>query len=249
MPRRTFVIGDVHGDVEHLWRLLGSFPELTADDTVVFLGDYLDRGPRSAQVIDYVRNLPAATSARVVTLRGNHEDAWLRVVKEGWDEFVLPPLNGCLAAYRSFVGGPIPAEGEVPAPEELMVIQSGSFLPDDVIRWMDDLPYWYEDDHGIYVHSGLPRDGDRFMHPSEVKAPIALLWCRDEAFFRDYDGKQVVFGHTLTDYLWQELAAESQPEQTRIWMGRSAIGLDTGCGHGGFLSAIELPSMNVYESI
>jgi serine/threonine protein phosphatase 1 len=249
MPGRTFVIGDIHGDVAHLWRLLASFPELTSRDTLVFLGDYLDRGPRSAEVIDYVRKLPRMTPAQVVALRGNHEDAWLRVVKEGWDEFVLPPLNGCLAAYRSFVGGPIPQVGEEPLPHELMMIQTGSFLPDDVVRWMEGLPYWFEDEQGIYVHSGLPRDGDRFMHPSEVKAPISLLWCRDEAFFRDYDGKRVFFGHTLTDYLWQELSAVPDPGVTRIWTGKSAIGLDTGCGHGGFLSAIELPSTNIYDSV
>lgn len=249
MPPRTFVIGDIHGDLAHLWRLLGALPELSSRDTIVLLGDYIDRGPQSAQVIDYVRKLPAMTKAKVVALRGNHEDAWLRVVKEGWDEFVLPPLNGCLAAYRSFVGGPVPADGEGPDADELMMIQSGSFLPDDVVRWMDELPFWYEDAHAIYVHSGLPRNGDRFMHPSEVKAPVALLWCRDEAFFQHYRGKRVIFGHTLTDYLWQEVDPGAETERTRIWVGKSAIGLDTGCGHGGFLSAIELPSTNVYESV
>ncbi len=248
MASRTFVIGDIHGDIAHLWRLLGTFPELTSNDTLVFVGDYVDRGPCSAQVVEYLRTLPERTPAKVVTLRGNHEDAWLRVASEGWDEFVLPPLNGCLAACRSFTGGAVPEPEDLPDPNERTMIQTASFFPNEVLRWMDELPYWYEDDHGLYVHSGLPQDGSRFLHPSEVKAPISLLWCRSETFFRDYRGKQVVFGHTLTDYLWQELDGGDPLERSRIWVGTNAVGIDTGCGHGGFLSAVEFPSTNVYES-
>ena len=62
-----------------------TFPELDAEDTIVFLGDYVDRGPHSAQLIAYLRHgLPKQTRARLVCLRGNHEDAWLKVVAQGW---------------------------------------------------------------------------------------------------------------------------------------------------------------------
>lgn len=69
MPPRTFAIGDIHGDLEALVRVFGRLPALEATDTVVFLGDYVDRGPRSAQVIDFVRSLERETPARISTLR------------------------------------------------------------------------------------------------------------------------------------------------------------------------------------
>jgi serine/threonine protein phosphatase 1 len=248
MSGRTFVVGDIHGDIGALFELLSRLPTLTENDTIVFVGDYVDRGPRSAQVIDYLRRLPKECPARVVALRGNHEDAWLRVIERGWPEFVMPVPNGCLAALRSFTGGPVPGEDEEAAGEEMQLLLSGKFIPPDVVEWMNQLPYWYEDEHAIYVHAGLPRTPEGFVHPSEVKQKAALLWCRDEAFFRDYRGKMVVFGHTATVCLPPELSSYTPDDPTDIWAGPCTVGLDTGCGKGGFLTGLELPAMRVYES-
>lgn len=248
MSGRTFAIGDIHGETDHLFRLLGGFPTLDAEDTVVFIGDYVDRGPHSKQIVDYVRKFHETTPAKVVALRGNHEDAWLKVIDEGWDEFVLPPPNGCLATMRSYTGGRFPREDEPPKPEEKFILQTGEFFPPDVVEWFRGLPYWYEDDHAIYVHAGLPQNEHGFMHPSEVKAKVALLWLRDADFFEKYRGKRVVFGHTRTEYLPPELSGYTPEDPKDLWAGECVIGIDTGCGSGGFLTAVELPSGNVYES-
>ncbi|HEY3236436.1 MAG TPA: metallophosphoesterase family protein [Polyangiaceae bacterium] len=249
MAGRTFAIGDIHGDTEHLFKLLSRLPALDAKDTLVFLGDYIDRGPRSAQVIDYLRRLPSSTRARVITLRGNHEDAWLRVIDHGWDAFVVPVGNGCLSAYRSYVGGPVPGEEEEPQPKEAEAMRRGGFLPADVVAWFRSLPYWFEDDYAIYVHAGLPRGSDgAFQHPRDVAEPLALLWMRDEYFFRNYRGKMVVFGHTRTELLPPELSGYTPSDPTDLWAGENVVGLDTGCGNGGFLTALELPTLKVYES-
>jgi len=248
MAHRSFAIGDIHGDTAHLFKLLSCLPKLDADDTLVFVGDYVDRGPNSAQVVEYVRSLSSRTPAKVVALRGNHEDAWLRVVERGWDEFVLPPLNGCLAALRSYLGGPHPREGELPQKNEQMPLTTGSFFPDEVVDWFRTLPYWYEDEHAIYVHAGLPRGDNGFLHPSEVPDQQALLWLRNADFFRNYRGKLVVFGHTRTEYLPPELSGYTPEDPTDLWAGENVVGIDTGCGNGGFLTALELPAMNVYES-
>jgi serine/threonine protein phosphatase 1 len=248
MAGRTFAIGDIHGDLDALFKLLACFPTLDKDDTIVFVGDYIDRGPKSAEVIEFIRTLPKNTPAKVVALRGNHEDAWLKVVTGGWPEFVLPPGNGCLQAMRSFLKQPMPKEGEEATLEERDQMMLGTFFPEDVIAWMDKLPFWYEDDHAIYVHAGLPKGPEGFLHPSEVKAPIALLWCRDEDFFRNYRGKMVVFGHTATEYLPNELSSYTPEDPTDIWAGPCCVGLDTGAGKGGFLTGLELPEMRVYES-
>ena len=248
MTGRTFAIGDIHGETEHLHTLLGRLPTLGEKDTLVFLGDYLDRGPSSKAVVDEVRAMPQKTKAKVVTLRGNHEDAWLRVCQRGWDEFVLPPGNGCLSALRSYKGGPVPKEGETARPDELMELTTGMFFPDDVISWLDSLPHWYEDEHAIYVHAGLPPGNGGFLHPSEVDDPMVLLWIRTESFFREYRGKLVVFGHTRTEFLPQELSQYTPDDPTDLWAGENVMGIDTGCGNGGFLTCVELPAMRVYES-
>jgi serine/threonine protein phosphatase 1 len=251
MSGRTFAIGDIHGDLRQLKQLIRRLPDLRSEDTLVFLGDYVDRGPRSAQVIDFIRHeLPESTDAKIVCLRGNHEDAWLRVIRQGWDAFVLPPTNGCLAALRSFTGGPVPAAKERPTdPDEWKAMTTGSFFPEDVVTWMNNLPYFYEDHHAIYVHAGLPLDDDGgFPHPSQVENPVVLLWLRTQEFFRDYRGKTVVFGHTVTSTLPEELSNYTPDDPTDLWAGENVIGIDTGCGKGGFLTAIEFPDLVVWES-
>ncbi len=242
------MVGDIHGDAAALYKLLGKLPEMDEGDTVVFLGDYLDRGPQSKEVVAFVRELQWTTKAQVVALRGNHEDAWLRVIDKGWPEFILPVGNGCLATLRSFTGGEPPKEGEGMEVDEVKALLSGSFFPEDVVTWMRDLPHFYEDERAIYVHAGLPRVGSEFPHPSEAKNPTALLWCRDEAFFRLYTGKLVVFGHTSTELLPPELSSYTPEDPTDIWAGPCTIGLDTGAGKGGWLTGLELPLLHVYES-
>src|SRR5262249_17243336 len=74
---RTFAFGDIPGDLDALERVFGRLPPLERGDTLIFVGDYVDRGPKSAQVIETVRRLARDGPAAVVALRGNHEDAWL----------------------------------------------------------------------------------------------------------------------------------------------------------------------------
>ncbi|HEU4726793.1 MAG TPA: metallophosphoesterase family protein [Kofleriaceae bacterium] len=248
MGGRTFAIGDIHGDLAALRTLFRRLPELTTDDTVVFLGDYLDRGPDPAGVVAWVRALPARCPAKVVTLRGNHEDAWLQVVDGGWPEFILPRSNGCLESYRSFTGGPAPAAGDPTAPEDIVAMLDGRFFPADVLDWMRELPFYFEDDHAIYVHAGIKREGGEFPHPSKVTPQRALLWLRDRDFFENYRGKLVVFGHTSTVTLPGELSTHSPEDPADLWAGPACVGLDTACGKGGFLTAFELPARTVYES-
>ena len=244
MAGRTFATGDIHGDLDALLRVEKQLPPLDQGDTLVFLGDYVDRGPSSAQVIEHLRSLPQRTPAKVVTLRGNHEDAWLRVIEHGWPEFVGPVSHGCREALESYIGkidGPL---GDALT----MVLHAGAFFPLDVVEWMRSLPYFYEDEHAIYVHAGLDKDTSGFLHPKDTPTRASLLWARDLDFFRRYCGKRVVFGHTVTECLPEELSSYTPDDPTDMWAGPCTIGLDTGAGKGGFLTTIELPSLTVYES-
>ena len=243
---RTFAIGDIHGDLEHLDKLLAKLPELDAGDTIVFLGDYIDRGHAARGVWERVEKLRAEFAGRCVTLRGNHEDAWL----ESWDKpnpgFLLTMGNGCEATLRSFVDTSAMTDQDV----IVKLLAPKTWMPEAFHDWMRQLPTWYEDDHAIYVHAGLEGEGTTWLHP-RLGHNKHLLWQREEDFFKGYRGKRLVFGHTLTSELpldhlnWFQKIFDDKAD---IWFRKDLIGLDTGCGKGGFLSAIELPSLTAYES-
>ncbi|MFH2005598.1 MAG: metallophosphoesterase family protein [bacterium] len=247
---RTFAIGDIHGELQTLRKLLGRLPTLGPDDTLVFLGDYVDRGPESRQTVEFLRHtLPQETGARLVALLGNHEDGWLRHVREGgWPEFVVPQSNGCMECVRSYLGTTAPPNDERPSKEEFGALLSGTALPEDVLAWMASLPHWFEDDHAIYVHACLPERDGRWLHPGEVEDHHALLWERSAAFFREYQGKRVVCGHTPVVTLPQEISEYTPLDPTDLFQHGSVLAIDTGCGKGGFLTAVELPAGLVYES-
>src|SRR3954469_7729455 len=79
----TIAIGDIHGNLAALDDLLGQIRgELTAGDTLVFLGDYIDRGPDTKGCIDAVLRFRRETEARVVCLMGNHEDWFLQTMRD-----------------------------------------------------------------------------------------------------------------------------------------------------------------------
>lgn len=251
MTHRTFVIGDIHGDIDALRRLFAQLPDLDPEDTVVFLGDYIDRGPHSREVVRIIRAIDTELGCQSIALRGNHEDAWLRVIDNGWPEFLFPAQNGCVATLRSFTHHAPAHPPDFTAPttaEEMQSMLRGAFFPEDVVAWMRDLPWWHEDEHAIYVHAGLPLVDGRWLHPSEVNPRSTLLWTRTLDFFRHYHGKRVVVGHTATRTLPQELSSYTPEDPTDLFAGECVLAIDTEAGRGGFLTCVELPALNVYTS-
>ena len=244
--RRTFAIGDIHGEPTHLERLLGRLPTMTADDTVVFLGDYLDRGPDSRRVIEMVVALPSQIPAKVVSLMGNHEEAWLRSLKSPEPGFLLRPDNGCFQALQSLADC-----GQASDLEQAgMLLQPTKWFPAWIHQWMESLPLYYEDEHAIYVHAGLDGEGEVWHHPKDGR-PRNLLWCREPDFFRGYKGKRLCFGHTISSELPVDHLSwfgKILDDPSDVWFRGDLVGLDTACGKGGYLSAIELPSAKVYAS-
>jgi predicted MPP superfamily phosphohydrolase len=79
----TIAIGDVHGNLAALDDLLSRITlEISAEDTIVFLGDYIDRGPDSKGCIERIIDFRRAVKGRVVTLLGNHEEWMLRTYED-----------------------------------------------------------------------------------------------------------------------------------------------------------------------
>lgn len=162
----TYAIGDLHGEVTLLRRMLDTLP-LCDDDTLVFVGDYLDRGEDSAATIAALRELAESRRA-CIFLRGNHEDAWLNA----WDgtRFTKTPgIDGADKALSDF----------------------GVTPPADLGRWLESTRIDYEDEHAYYVHAGvLP--GKPFWRTSGW----LKMWGAGGFLQSDYDwGKPVVFGH------------------------------------------------------
>jgi serine/threonine protein phosphatase 1 len=230
----TYVIGDIHGERELLQRLLAELPFIAPDDTLVFLGDYLDRGPDSRGVIELLRRLPEATVGRVVCLRGNHEDALLRSIDRRDPSFLMPPGNGVGASYRSFIDDP--AADPLGERHVARFFDPSQWLPAPVVSWMRALPLWYRDEHATYVHAGLEGEGTTWQ-PPETSSPTSLLWQREQDFFLGYEGAPLVFGHTPTPDL-----PPPEPTRTAAWRRGPLTGIDTGAGKGGPLTCLALPT-------
>jgi serine/threonine protein phosphatase 1 len=240
---RTFAIGDIHGERAALERVLERLPFIAPDDTLVLLGDYLDRGPDSRGVIQRLLRLPEETVGKVVLLRGNHEDAYLRSLQEEVDiAFFMVRSNGVAEAFRSFTDSTAELASDLSLDEAKAMFDLRAWLPAPVATFLQRLHTWYEDDHAIYVHAGLDGEGTEWKHPRDG-AEKPLLWMREQDFYEQYAGKPVVFGHTPTT----ELPPRDQ-NRAEVWRRGPLWGIDTGCGRGGHLSAIELPSGAVYDS-
>ena len=146
----TVFIGDVHGWLGRLERLLAQIDD---NEEIVFLGDLVDRGPDSAQVVSMVHELCSAGRARCVM--GNHEFALVRGL--GVPELNIPGDLDLLETWYAFYGGMETVESYGC---ELVVDDLREAMGEDLI-WMAQLP-WYlqggnDDARWIATHSGLDK--------------------------------------------------------------------------------------------
>lgn len=222
--RLVYAVGDIHGHVRQLDMLLGHI----ADDAAVsrpaerplliFIGDYVDRGPDSRGVVDRILALEADGRFEVACLMGNHEDALMRFLVDpgyapswigDWGQATLraygvePPLlpsdATCEAAQARFREA-FPAEHRAFLGRLQVAVTVGDYL---------------------FVHAGV-RPGVAL----EAQAERDLIWIRYEFLESDTDfGKVVVHGHTPAD----------APE-----LKANRINIDTGVYFSGVLTAIRL---------
>ena len=171
----TYAIGDIHGSLDKLKSLIAACEEDAAgrEMLLVFLGDYIDRGPESAGVVRFVLGLQQDVPGRVIALKGNHE-AWALAILDGTMPVGPWLLNGGMATLESY--GVADVED----------------LPRAHLDWMRSLRSTYDDGRRFFVHAGV--DPQR---PLGAQDESTLLWIR-EPFLdneRDY-GRLVVHGHT-----------------------------------------------------
>jgi serine/threonine protein phosphatase 1 len=173
-----YAIGDLHGCLASLERLLDIInPDLT-QDRLVFIGDYIDRGPRSRGVVDYIVRLKSlAPPGQIICLKGNHEAMFLDFLKGAAAELFL--FNGGLSTLEDYWG-------------DDWLDREGLVLPSDHDQFYRDLHLYYETPDYIFVHGGL-KPGVPLKDQEEED----LLWIRGEFIASPEDfGRRVIFGHT-----------------------------------------------------
>lgn len=173
--KRTYAVGDIHGCLDKLKSLIAACRQHAGDDEMmlVFLGDYIDRGPELAGVVRYMLSLQADAPHHVIALKGNHE-AWALAVLDG-----LLPARGWLgnggAATLSSYGATDVGE-----------------LPRAHLDWMRSLPLTYDDGRRLFVHARV--DPQR---PLDAQHDHDLIWIREPFLDDDRDyGRLIVHGHT-----------------------------------------------------
>jgi serine/threonine protein phosphatase 1 len=175
---RSFVIGDIHGCVEELDRLLDHLIP-AAGDKLVFLGDYIDRGPSSREVIARLLQL-TKQGPQCTFLKGNHEDmflAFLGLPGHYGDSFLYNGGDTTLSSYgvERFPGHEVARR-----------------LPADHLVFLQGLELRHTLGDFLCVHAGINPG-----RPLEAQEPEDLLWIRGAFIHNPHPfGVTVVFGHT-----------------------------------------------------
>jgi serine/threonine protein phosphatase 1 len=164
---KTWVIPDIHGCAKTLDTLLEIQIRPNKNDHLIFVGDYIDRGPDSKGVIDIIMDLQK-NDYNITPLMGNHEDYCLKARDED-------------AGKKSFLGihskGKTQKEWERYGGKQTMQsfgAERPRDIPEKYIEWMRNLDYYVELEKFIVVHAGL-----NFNREDPFEDKRAMIWARD----------------------------------------------------------------------
>lgn len=173
--QRTYAVGDVHGCLGKLVALVRRCQQDASNRPakLVFLGDFIDRGPDSRGVVEFLMALQAEKPAEIICLAGNHEELALAATRgKAFETTWL--RNGGGETLRSYG------------------ITSATDLPPRHVAWFDALPIYHDDGRRFFVHAGI--DPDR---PIDQQDPQDLLWIREKFLSDSRDhGRLIVHGHS-----------------------------------------------------
>ena len=221
LGQRVYAIGDIHGCVGQLTAMhdaicadLAERP--SAQAAVVYLGDYIDRGPDSAGVIELIRTASLPTGTQRIPLMGNHEHMLLEALGDPESPMVGTWLgNGGFASLRSWGISPVTCASEW----EVM-------LPGSHAAFLRSLDTSFVAGGYLFVHAGV-RPGI----PLSAQTTHDLLWIREPFLRSKADlGAVIVHGHT----------PRPDPEARS-----NRIGIDTGAVYGGPLTCAVLEDARI----
>lgn len=217
---RRFVMGDIHGCHDRLLACLDSVKFDYNNDTLIQLGDVVDRGVDTYMCVETlisIRNL--------IAIRGNHDDAWMNGLKSGFIENNMLWNQGARETNQSYTRRGINPE-----------VHFKFFA--------DQLKYYIDDENNLFIHGGFNRH-----HTLEEQSELQYYWDRDlwnsavgyELMLKNPDTprypfkmkqkfKEVFIGHTPTK-LW---GIDAPMNAANIW------NIDTGAGKGGMLTIMNI---------
>lgn len=215
---KYIAIGDIHGCFDQLVSLMATLAE-EGDARLVFLGDYIDMGRDSKKVIQFLLDLKNRRPDTIF-LTGNHEQELLLYMRGG--DFVRYAKKGGLSTIRSYCGV---VTGDV----RLALVSS---IPEEHLSFLENLLVFFEDDDYLFSHAGCaPSDFSERTLDSMVLRSHKELIAGDASLH-----KMVVCGHYFQPSFWPLIR-------------KNLIVVDTGCGVlGGPLSAVKLPSLEVFQA-
>ena len=243
-----YAISDIHGFLRELDEAL-SRVDLSEDARLVLLGDYIDYGPDSGGVLRRVWGLQNMYGPeRVITLRGNHEDAfleWLDTYSRPGagqpDEYGLTPWNDWLdrdpgfGTFRTLIAPeqwaffqkilPTLSEDSRNMEAARMVISSEP----ELVEWLRGLPYYHETPNQIFVHAGIDEEaGDWWPWATPEYVFTGKFPPETGGFYKD-----IVAGHTGTSRL-----SDDRDFHGVFWDGKSHYYIDGSVQGGGRLNLL-----------
>ena len=199
-----WVVPDIHGCSNTLKSLIENRINLSKSDAIYFLGDYIDRGPDSKGVIDYIMSLQNA-GYEIHCLRGNHEDYCLRAWEADKKRFMFRSniekdwrKNGASSTLDSF---------GVKRPRD---------IDEKYINWIKKTEYYIELDDCILVHAGM-----NFNISNPFEDTSSMMWIRTfKVDPNKVGGKKVIHGHVPVEMSLIDLFVQSE--------GYNFLALDNG---------------------
>jgi len=214
---RLFVVGDIHACPAELEVLIHSLP-LQEQDRLVFLGDYVDRGPGSREVIDFLLDLQSSREGEIVFLKGNHEDMFLHYMGYSGHYGEAFLFNGGHMTLKSYGLSPLLAGQDV-----------ADALPEAHLRFLLGLRTFYLAEDILCVHAGVNP-----LRSLEEQNEEELLWIRQEFIDNPHTlPYTVIFGHT--------------PQREVFFHLPYKVGIDTGLVYGGKLSCLEVVENKLFQ--
>jgi serine/threonine protein phosphatase 1 len=229
-----YVVGDVHGRNDLVMslaeRLLSKVEDANREWRIVFVGDYIDRGEESSQVLSVLQMLVSAQPERIICLKGNHEQMMLNFLEDPLRHGAKWLNFGGLQTLASFgLRGNITAD----ASGEQMQALAQDFrrlLPAGLVDWMKSLPLVFQSGNVCVVHAGA---NPALPIPEQTEA--TLLWGHPNfAKLPRTDSLWIVHGHTIV-------------RKASVKSGRIAV--DTGAVFSGKLTAAAIYTNGVIDFV
>ncbi len=215
---RCYVIGDIHGCPDELASLIENLP-LEPQDRLVFLGDYIDRGPDSKGVVSYLIDRQSKLPQKMTFLKGNHEDMFLAYLGLGGQYPDMFLYNGGGSTLLSYGISP-----RVRDSSEIL-----ARIPESHLEFFRGLKGYFLVEPYLCVHAGVHP-----LKPLDQQSEEELLWIRNEFILNRHSLPfTVLFGHT--------------PQKAVFFDLPSKIGLDTGLVYGNELSCLEIQEKVLFQ--